>query len=463
MILALLTSAAAQDVNTVLLPEFTPESVSDIAVGYMVYDQLRRELHARGITVIDGDQLRESVGDAADDCADVPDCPAMLWEHYDVPLALVGTIGAVDDGLDITVGFHQPGEGSAIASYNEEVWAGGEFGYTQEVADKTVDILKLLSMFEDRPAIVELEPAPHEDPNPEPDPVVEPDPTVDPDPVADPDPDPDPVDPTDGPFIDDPVERREMGINSRNYEIYRASGMDREAWLRDRRVRSGAFFVELTGGLILGSTDRSYSVEVILDEEADDSFSEYARYEEDVLISGTSGGGGLNIGVNLHGRVDVMLHAGLQYGRKNLATGWEHWNEATFVEDFQDAPPPAAAAVAVLEPKLRVYLIQTGMVKPYLLGGAGLRIYDAYQIEDTGSVSYQPGRPPRYPIVVTGGGGLMFDVSPELCVFLEPMWSKMVWGNETYRSVPDRIDSAPLATEAADSMLRVSAGLGVKF
>jgi hypothetical protein len=119
MILALLTSAAAQDVNTVLLPEFTPESVSDIAVGYMVYDQLRRELHARGITVIDGDQLRESVGDAADDCADVPDCPAMLWEHYDVPLALVGTIGAVDDGLDITVGFHQPGEGSAIASYNE--------------------------------------------------------------------------------------------------------------------------------------------------------------------------------------------------------------------------------------------------------------------------------------------------------------------------------------------------------
>lgn len=458
MILLLANAALAQDVNTVLLPDITPESVSDYSVAIMLTDQLKRDLEAHGLVVIGGPELVETVGEAADGCADTPECPNVLWEHFDAPMALVGELSNTDAGLDVTVAFHQPAEASAIADYNEVIFPGAEFEYTAVVADKTVDLLKLLSMFELTDPIVEIEPVEHEDPYAT-DPV---DPIEDPvDPVET---DPIESDPVTGLFVDNPVERRGMGINKRNYEAYALSGMGQEEWLADRRVRAGSFFFEIGGGIIMGSVDRSYDVELALDEQDDGSFVETARYEEDVLVGGVGGQGGVAVGVNIASRVDLLLSGGIQSGRKHLRTGWEHYLDGDFVQDSEDEPPAAAAAVGWASPRVRVYFLQTGLVKPYVLGAADIRFYDAYEVEDTSDViSYQPGRPPLYPVSVGAGGGLMVDFSDELAVFVEPSWNQMVYGADAYRKTTDALSTSPDASEAITSSIRITAGLGVKF
>ncbi len=450
MILALAGAALAQDVNTVLLPDITPEAVNDYSVAIMLTDQLRRDLEAHGLTVIGGPELVETVGEDADGCADNPECPGVLWQHYSAPMALVGELSNTAAGLDVTVSFHQPDEASAIADYNEVIFPGAEFEYTAVVADKTVDLLKLLAMFELDDPIVELVPTPYEEPV-----VVEP--FEDPPPIG--------SDPVEGLFIDNKVERREMGINKRNYESYALSGMGREEWLTDRRVRAGSFFVEVGGGIVMGSVDRSYTVELALDEQDDGSFVETERYEEDVFVSGFGGQGGVALGVNLGSRVDVLVSGGLQSGRKHLSTGWEHYLDGSLEGVSEDGPPPpAAAAVGWVEPRVRVYFLQTGMVKPYVLGAATLRFYDAYVVEDTSEVvSFQPGRPPLHPVSVGGGAGLMVDITQELAVFVEPVWNQMVWGMEPYRKTADALETSPAATEPITSSIRVTAGLGVKF
>ena len=52
-----LSSALGQQL---LVPEFTPESVTDFTVTYMMYDQLLRDMRARGMEPIDGDSIRSS-------------------------------------------------------------------------------------------------------------------------------------------------------------------------------------------------------------------------------------------------------------------------------------------------------------------------------------------------------------------------------------------------------------------
>ncbi|MCP4918521.1 MAG: hypothetical protein GY913_16575 [Proteobacteria bacterium] len=468
MLLALVQIAVAQDVNTVILPDFTPESVSDFTVALTITETLRRDLEARGITVIDGATLLDTVGDNADGCAETPECLPAIWEKYDAPLALVGSLANTDGGLDITVSFHQPEEESAISDYNEVVFPGAELEYTAYVADKVVDVLKLLAMFEERPAIVELAPVPGEqfDPSdlldPDPDPEVDPDP----DPVIEPD--LDPVDPIDSSLlIDDPLQRREMAISKRNYSAFQTSGMSQDEWLADRRVRGGAFFIELGGGVALGSVDRSYTVELVLEQEGEGDeagFVETERYEEDVLIGGVGVQGSLAVGVNIASRVEIALAGGLQSGRKHLQTGWEHYYEGALENEDEQSPAPAAAAVGWVEPRVRVYFLQTGLVKPYLLGAANVRFYDPYELSDTSDVvSFQPGRPAIYPIAVGGGGGLMLDVSPELAVFAEPVWTQMVSGADAYRSTTTGLATEPGATSPVTSSLRISAGLGIKF
>jgi len=453
MYLAFFTAALAQDVNTVLLPDMTPESVSDYSVAIMLTDQLRRDLEARGLTVVGGPALVETVGEVADGCADTPECPGALWEHYDAPMALVGELSNTDAGLDVTVSFHQPDEASSIADYNEVIFPGAEFEYTAVVADKTVDLLKLLAMFEESDPIVELEPVEHEEPI-----EVEPDP-VEPDPVE-----PIETDPITGVFIDNPVERREMSINKRNYERYALSGMSRQDWLSANKVRGGSFFVEVGGGVVLGSVDRAYNVELVLDEQDDGSFVETDRYEEDVLTGGIGGQGGVALGVNVLSRVDVLVSGGIQSGSKHLRTGWEHYLDGEFISDSEDEPPPAAAAIGWVEPRVRIYFLQTGMVKPYVAAAGNIRFYDEYAVEDSSNViSYQPGRSPLQPISVAAGGGLMVDVSDEFAVFVEPTWHQMVWGYEPFRKTAEGLETQPEATEPITSSIRVSAGLGVKF
>lgn len=480
----LLNSVMAQQL---LVPEFTPESVTDFTVSYMMYDQLLRDMRALGMEPIDGDTLRQTHGDVGDDCAINRDCVAALFELYpDAPLVVVGEVGTTNEGLTVEVHYYVRDDPQAVKTRKQVLEPGAELQHTEAIARQAADLLAIVTMFQPlEPPEKPIEP--DEPPQPQdPDDPFDEDP-VDGDPVeVDPfDEDPeiyepivedplfpderDPIEerpdrPPEKPVVrlDDKAERRKMGVSKKNYQRYVDSGMERQAWMEENRVRTGTFNLELGGGYATGSLDRQYDVILVLEEGANGNFVEQERFEQDVLIAGVGGHGSAGVSVGINANLELGLLASLQFAHKHHMKGWEHQEQGELLDEFRLEYDPVAALVAVIEPRIRVYALQRGPVKPYVLGLGQLRIYDGYVVEDTSQVNY-PDRPPLYPFGLGAGGGLMLDLSPGFSLFIEVPVSRMLWGFEGIQRDAPSLKNPPAAAEENLDTMRVYAGLGLKF
>ena len=464
MLLLLSSISAAQETpeasaaSQVIVPELTAVSVSDMSAGFLIYELLIEELSVRGATPIGAAQLSTAVGDAAMDCADSPACPGNLWSVFDAQIGLVGQVEGTELGLDVTVYFYEPGRDDPFKIINETLGPGSEEDFVQDLADTTVALMVARSGFVPLGTQV-VEPEVDPDPIPEPIPVTEPE--------------PDPFEPKPaGPSLPsgtdaDPwseKERKEMGISKGLYEQFISSGNpDPQDWLRQERVRTSNVHLEVGGGVSMGSVDRTVTVRLVLQQDQDDDFVELDRYEEDVLLGGVQGQGSLALYAGLSPRWDLGVLLGLGYANKYLVTGWEQVDDGGLVDQTRSEPEPAAAAVPVVEPRLRFFPKATGIFKPYLLVQGSVRFYDSYALQDTEKVSYQPGRPGLQPIGVGGGLGVALDVTPEFVIFFEAPYTQFLSGAEPFRQSSSMMVNEPEPNLHVDSVLRLSGGIGFKF
>ena len=123
LLFALFSPAWASDV---LIPEATPASMEDFSVSYTVYSMVVSALENEGLSVDDGDEIREWAGDIADGCALLDDCPANLFSRSEARLALVLTIGQNSRGLNVEAKFFGADDSAPLKVLRQGVAGGGE-------------------------------------------------------------------------------------------------------------------------------------------------------------------------------------------------------------------------------------------------------------------------------------------------------------------------------------------------
>ena len=436
LLLALIAAADARE-QDVLVPEFTPATISDFAISYLVYNSMVETLRARGVDVVDAEEIRARSGQVGDACADFEACPGVLFDDFPARLAVVGRAGQAGDGLDLTVEVYDPANSSPLKTMSEVVDPGAEDAFYARVADLVQEVLPLVAPREppeDTPPPIDFEPFEPDELKP----------------------------PPDATFGDD---RAALRVGERGYERYLASGLAPEDWADRVRLRSGMISLEVGAGVGLGNTGRVYDVRVAVDVGAGEDVD---LYQYDALASGGSLQAALGLGYHPTAWLEVGLIAGLQRGDKGLSFGWESYDGEDLVESFEctgDAcgGEPVSTWAGIIEPRARFLILPTSALKPYGLAGISLRLLDGYQVPESGLVDY-PSRPGGTVLDLVVGAGAAYDFTRNVGLFFEIPFGYSVTGASTYTTESSLISAVPEPAEAgAPYLLRLSAGVQTRF
>jgi hypothetical protein len=147
--------------------------------------------------------------------------------------------------------------------------------------------------------------------------------------------------------------------------------------------------LEVATGLTGGDVARSYDLRLAF---AGHVGTLVGRYQHDAFTPGL----GWALGLGVYGAPWPWLRAGgrlgLLTGRKFLSTGYERWYggglQAADVQEYSPSP----ALRGSLEPRVEVWPVRLGPIRPGMTALLALRYYDAFVVEDLVDVDY-PDRP----------------------------------------------------------------------
>jgi hypothetical protein len=453
MLPLLATLALPARAADVLVPEATPRSLDDFAVASLFYQLVVDATREAGIDLDDGEAIRAWAKAAGDGCYDNDACPGTLWPMTEARLAVVMSVGKAPGGLEVDVRLHGADDPTPFKVMREVVAPGGEQAFADKVA-ATID--EALPLFPTRPkpmVMDEEEVAPvAEKPEAEPPPEK-------PDFSAATELPPRPDEPVRR--VADDEERRKMGIPGHSYLAYKASGLSREDWTHKARVRSGKVFVELGGGWGMGDVDRGYGVRVGLVEQGEGNFTQdgVSVWSGDGL--GQAPGFWGAIGYAPTWFLETSVAGGAQLGQKYLSTGWE-CPPGECVEDTTTfSPEPVQAVQLLVEPRVRIVPLPTGVVKPYLLVAFTLLYHDGFQVEDLEGIDY-PDRDGGASFGATGGLGISIDAVAPFSIFAEVPATLLVSDDE-YVSTDPGLVQKPEPLEDNDMLLRFHGGITVRL
>ena len=414
----------------------------------------------------------------SDTCADNDACPANLWDRTDARLAVVMSVGQSAGGLEVTVALHGAEEPGAFKVLRQVVAPGQEMAYANTIVKAARDALPLLP--ERKPVangvlVIEDETITGDAPTVAPDELPDLDapppkrPTTDtPKPTSKPEPKPEkparpPSKPDSAPKpvarVGSDDERRRMGIPAGAYSRYSDSGEPAKTWLADNRVRSGKVFLELEGGYTLGDVDRGYGVRLRVEDSGNQSFDTVATSTWEGNGASAAPGFGFSLGYAPTWFLDTSVQVAVQYGRKHLNTGWEC---------LQGCDPPASeythdpvsAVQAILEPRLRVYPVATGLVKPYALVGFAFVFHDGFEVPDPDFGSY-PDTAPGASFGPTGGLGLAVDAASRFSIYAEVPATLLLTQPSTSGAAD--VTLKPDTLESKGYLLRLTGGLTIRL
>jgi hypothetical protein len=438
MLLLILSTARAGDV---LLPEFTAGSFSDFEAAERITASIEDELTARRIPLDGPETILREAEDLAVGCAEEPGCPADLLARIPARLAVIGRVSGEDDGFVAEVSFYAAGDPSPIEKLTRTVSSSGFSAFADEIGDTVESLLPLIP------------PLPGSRPS-----------TGRPDPVA--------VDPIEDPVVAEPVEEplepevpddpRILALPRQAQAHYLASGMSADDWLVDRRVRVGQLILELHGAAVFGDVSRRYDTRISVSTGSDGELEQGTPYEYEDFIQGTGQLGGAYIGYVPVWWLETGLFVGLTVGEKELTTGWEQLENGTLVDEGSVVYQPTTALLGVLEPRLRMFFVATGPVKPYALGGVHLRIYDGYDVPDiSGKINYA-NRPGGLGAGVDAGAGVSFDAVGPLTGFIEVPWTWLFSPPSHYQE-GENLLTIPEQATGSEQLLMIRAGIGVRL
>lgn len=409
----------------ILLPDITPGSTSEFGIAFMLQERVELALERDGHVVLTAEAVRPVVGDAVDQCADVSGCPYAALRQLPAALAVVIRVSRIDGALHAEVALYDAGDSKPLETKQYVIQSGAEEKFARAVADVTADILTMRppssgDAIRAAVALVDAadaaeaqpeEPAP-EPPEPEAPPAAaaaEPEQPPQPEPVPEPD------------LSELSFEERLAGTGispryiagSKNH--FMKSELDPRDWLYKAMPHAGRVVIEVRGGIGIGDVDRAADVRVVVRD--DYTVVDDGEWVQEGPVDAERVRGGLYVGYAPVTWFDFGVLFGLQYGQKQLTTGWRR--EGDDSGPSGDAEPVQALQIYV-QPRLRAYLAPVGMAKPYLVAGPEFRLFDDYHILD-------PDEPPiDYPDPPGGmvpgamaGGGLMIDPGPIVGFFVE--------------------------------------------
>ena len=488
-LLALLGSAHAADV---LFVDATPATLDDFSVAGLFYGMVVSAAEDEDLSFADVDAIRAWAGEDADTCWDVDACPANLWDRTDARLAVVLSVGQSPAGLEIGVRLHGVDEVAPFKVIREVVAPGQEVVFARTIARAARDALPLLPMR--KPAggpvlVIEDELVPGDPPPRDPRSASRDTPSRD-TPSRDtatrdtasrdtPARDTAPRDttvrttptraPRDTRGPDSAVrarlrtdeERRQMGVPAGAYRRYEASGLSREAWLRKARVRAGRGFIELNGGYGLGDIDRGYGVRLAIEERPDavDAFDTVGTRTWEGAGSNGAPTFGFAIGYAPAWFLDTSVAASIQLGAKHLDTGWECGALCDPPADEFRHEPVQAMQVFV-EPRLRLFPVATGMVKPYAIVAFSVLLHDGFDVPDPDFVDY-PDSLPGASLGPTAGIGIAFDPSSRFTIFAEVPGTLLLTPAQT--GSDGEVSLEPDRLEGGGYVVRFVGGIGIRL
>lgn len=448
-------SALASDV---LVPTFTPDTLSDFGPAEEMTEEVLEAMNERGILFIPPSEISARAGDVSEGCAESSDCVPVLWDRFEPSrLAVIGRITWNEGLLEANVRFYGRDDASPIEVLATSFPESDMPRFADQVAFFTEEMLKLVPEREEtlvpvaaEPRVDRTEPEPAE---------TEPRYTAEPEQAAE-------------RAVGQGPTRESAGlIPKRVWQRYEDSGLTWRRFKERELIRAGSVIVEVHGGALFGAVDRAYDVRVSVlqselstAENPDPEFSQHGLYQREGFIQGSAWSVGASVGYVPLWFLELGLTGGMQVGKKQLSTGWEQYVAPDEVNPYDASTSeldPNLAFMGFVEPRLRWYVVPTGPVKPYALTAASLRFYDGYGVADNDAISY-PDRAGGMGAGIVAGGGLAFDAPGGFAAFLEVPWTYM-FSPQTFQRDQGQISAKPSARDTTSSLLQLRAGVGFRI
>jgi opacity protein-like surface antigen len=268
--------------------------------------------------------------------------------------------------------------------------------------------------------------------------------------------DPAPEAPSDRVDNRDLPDRKTLNLDGILYGALGRSQLDLDRWLHKMRPHRNNGHIEVFGGMPYGDTVRSYDVRVALDTA---NLEQVGVSERDVYTEGVGFEFGAAIGFTPSPWLDFSALFSVMGGTKDLTTGWATI-DGNIVHDcvvFEHTSTRSLSAI--IEPRVRLYLVPISWMKVYGLGGITVRFADAYTVPDLNVVDY-PDRPSWTMVGWMVGGGLMFDPHERLGIYVEAPWVHWFQPGDTYSTQSGVLPPIlPSSVNKTGWVLRGTAGL----
>ena len=432
MFLSLLFGVQAH-ATEVLLPHFSPGGFSDLILAEDAELKLLRELGALEVQIVPPAILDQEY-DIAMECYENPMCAKEMLKRAGSKMLITGLVQSEGDNVQIQLRLYSPSDSAPIQIITKVVPRTGLDQFFKEQAQEINVILQLLS----------TAPPPVEEPIRIEEQVIQKPPS------------------SDVPEI--------RGLPQKYRDEYDNSPLTPKDWLAEQRVRTHNLIVNFSSGVAFGDVTRRYDIRVGYYQDKN-TLIKYGQYEYDTFHYDSGFQATIGIGFAPAWWLEMALHGGVMLGSKELSTGWEQRHVDNISEVLMEdelAQIPVTAAVAQIEPILRWYMVPTGPVKPYVLTGASIRIFDGYQVPDLENVDY-PDRPGGVHIGAMAGGGIAFDSLSPVSVFAEIPYIYYLNYNPYlyYATLPQfeniGIDSIPDQSVSSSQIITFRAGITLRY
>jgi hypothetical protein len=447
MLLALLLSLSPAHAGDVLVPSFTPATMSDFGPAGDLTEAVLQSLMKEDLVFVAPGEIQKRAGEVSEGCADSPECTQLLWARFPTArVAIIGTATWEEGQISARVRFHGPDEASPIEVMSARFPESDIPVFAEQVAFFTRDVLGLVPA-RAKPASGASSRKPVEEPTRKP-----PEDLDDPAPAR-------PASRTPDPRADE-LERRKRGMPVWAWERYRSSGLQWDDWEKRALVRKDSVIVEAWGGAIWGDVDRQYDVRVAVDQRGD-TLETIGTFQRETYATSSSFTTGASVGYAPLWWLEAGLVAGVHGGRKSLTTGWEQYLDGALVDAETDDLGAVPAWTGIAEPRLRFHLVPIGPVKPFLLAATPIRFTDGFPVTDLATLEY-PDRPGAVGMGLSAGGGLAFDAPGRVCGFVEVPWTYWLTPAPYQQDTP-AINDVPTGAVFSSQSLIVRAGLGVRL
>lgn len=433
MLLSMVRAALAGDV---VLPEFSAAQMADFPTAEAVTATLHRAMLGAGLSVDGPDLLVATHPDLAVGCADTPGCPVALLARMGGQIAVVGDVASNDDGRwEVVVRFFSPGQLEPVQTIRRTTSQTTLELFAQEVVPVVRALLPA-------PAPV-LPPAPEPEPEPEPEEVR--------------------LVMLEGPTEAERQDPRLLALPAQTQERFVASGEDLETWLEGALIRTGHVYVEFLGGAAFGDISRRYDTRVSVTQTEDDDFAQSTPYEYEAFIQGAGATFGLSIGYAPLWWLETGVVLGAALGQKELSAGWEQRDGVgTVLDENTVVYEPVNGLMGALEPRLRMFFVPTGAVKPYATGGLHVRIYDGFTVPDVQDKIDYSDRPGGVGLGASVGGGLSIESPGGFSGFVEVPWTYLL-SPQPYLQQGEDLVTVPTQAPGSQQILMLRAGLGFRL